>query len=217
MARVTYSYDSTQPGTAQFLTELEAAVSSFGVRLLAAAVRDAAEIEQALDMLVREPNGGLFVYAGRATNAHRELIITLTRRYRIPAVYGYRYFVTMGGLVSYGVDATDQYRRALQLWVRPVSSLLIRAPKRRVTPLFQRLEPSNSGTAAAARRSARIAAYPTWRGGRSRASPVKLMSKDAAPRLRTLRPDSSASDRAVDPAARPMAAIAPFSKPEADR
>jgi putative ABC transport system substrate-binding protein len=110
--RIGYIYDSTQSGTAQFLAELETTVSSFGVRLLATNVRDAPDIERALDTLAREPNGGLFVYAGGATNAHRELIIALARRYRIPAVYGYRYFVTIGGLVSYGVDATDQYRRA---------------------------------------------------------------------------------------------------------
>ena len=53
-----------QPGTAQFLTELEASVSSFDVQLLATAVRNVAEIKPALDMLVRDPNGGLFVYAG---------------------------------------------------------------------------------------------------------------------------------------------------------
>ncbi|MEA2889227.1 MAG: hypothetical protein QOJ84_121 [Bradyrhizobium sp.] len=112
VARVAYIYDPTQSGTTQFLAELEASVSSIGVQLLATAVHDAAQIERALDALAREPNGGLFVYAGGATNAHRELIVAFASRHRIPAVYGYRYFVTIGGLVSYGVDAADQYRRA---------------------------------------------------------------------------------------------------------
>jgi putative ABC transport system substrate-binding protein len=110
--RVVYLYDPTQPGPAQFLAELQPAVSSLGLRFLETAVRDRAEIEQAFDLLARGRNEGLFVYAGGVTNAHRELIIALTRRYNVPAVYGYRYFVTIGGLVSYGVDATDQYRRA---------------------------------------------------------------------------------------------------------
>jgi putative ABC transport system substrate-binding protein len=110
--RVVYIYDPTQPGPAQFLAELQPAVSSLGLRFLETAVRDRAEVEHVFDLLARGPNDGLFVYAGGVTNAHRELIIALTRRYSVPAVYGYRYFVTIGGLVSYGVDATDQYRRA---------------------------------------------------------------------------------------------------------
>jgi putative ABC transport system substrate-binding protein len=159
VARVMYIYDSTQPGTAQFLTELEASVSSFSVRLLAAAVRDAAEIEQALDMLARESNGGLFVYAGGATNAHRELIITLTRRHRIPAVYGYRYFVTMGGLVSYGVDATDQYRRAASYVDR-----ILKGEKPIDLPIQQPVCGGSSSRSSAARRHGRSR---RWRSSQS--------------------------------------------------
>ena len=112
VGRVSYIYDPTEPGSTDFLAELEAAVSSIGVRLVAAAVSNAAEIEQAVQVLAGEPNGGLFVYTGRATSTHRELIIALTGRYGVPAVYGQRYFVTTGGLMSYGVDIVDQYRRA---------------------------------------------------------------------------------------------------------
>jgi putative tryptophan/tyrosine transport system substrate-binding protein len=110
--RVVYIYDPTQPGPAQFLAELQPVVSSLGLRFLETAVRDRSEIEQVFGLLDRGPNDGLFVYAGGVTNAHRELIIALARRHGVPAVYGYRYFVTIGGLVSYGVDAADQYRRA---------------------------------------------------------------------------------------------------------
>lgn len=112
VASLGYVYDSTQSGTAQFLAELETAVSFIGVRLTPMNVRDASDIERTVELFAREPNGGLFVYAGGATNAHRELIVALARRYRMPAIYGYRYFVTIGGLMSYGVDAADQYRRA---------------------------------------------------------------------------------------------------------
>src|SRR5262249_23215648 len=112
VARVSYIYDPGQPGSAEFLAELQAAVLSFEVQLLAKPVHDAAEIEHTFDILAREPNGGLFVYAGGVTNTHRDLIIALTVRHSLPAVYGFRYFVIGGGLLSYGVDVVDQYRRA---------------------------------------------------------------------------------------------------------
>jgi putative tryptophan/tyrosine transport system substrate-binding protein len=112
VARVAFIYDPTTPGWAAFLAELEVVSSSLNVRLSANSVHNSTDIEAAITALAREPNGGLFVYAGGATNVHRELIVTLTNRNNLPSVYGYRYFVTSGGLVSYGVDATDQYRRA---------------------------------------------------------------------------------------------------------
>jgi putative ABC transport system substrate-binding protein len=112
VAHVSYIYDPAQAGSAQFQAELEGVVSSFNIRLSTSAVRNASEIEQALGTLARVPNGGLFVYAGGVTNTSRDLIVALTRKYAVPAVYGYRYFVTVGGLISYGVDPVDQYRRA---------------------------------------------------------------------------------------------------------
>jgi putative ABC transport system substrate-binding protein len=112
VARVAFIYDPITPGWAAFLAELEVVSSSLNVRLSVNSVHNSADIEAAITALAREPNGGLFVYAGGATNVHRELIVTLTNRNSLPSVYGYRYFVTSGGLVSYGVDATDQYRRA---------------------------------------------------------------------------------------------------------
>jgi putative tryptophan/tyrosine transport system substrate-binding protein len=74
-------------------------------------VRDAAEIERSVTAFARSSNGGLIATGGRAI-AHRELIINLAARHRLPAVYPYRLFVTSGGLTSYGPDLTDQYRRA---------------------------------------------------------------------------------------------------------
>ena len=80
--------------------------------MIAANVRNGAEIEHAIDAFARESNGGVIVSPNPVTNVHRELIISLAARRRLPAVYAYRYFVADGGLISYGVDPADQYRRA---------------------------------------------------------------------------------------------------------
>jgi putative ABC transport system substrate-binding protein len=75
-------------------------------------VRDAAEIERAVAAFARVPNGGLIVPAGGSALVHRNLIVTLAARHRLPAVYFLRSFVVAGGLISYGDDQIDQYRRA---------------------------------------------------------------------------------------------------------
>ena len=73
---------------------------------------DRSAIERALASFARSPNGGLIVTVTPAAAVHRHLIITLAARHRLPAVYGYRYFVMDGGLISYGPDTIDQYRQA---------------------------------------------------------------------------------------------------------
>jgi len=75
-------------------------------------MRDASEIERAIAAFARSPNGGLIVTAGAATQLHRDLIITLAARLKLPAIYNERSFATAGGLTSYGPDQVDQYRRA---------------------------------------------------------------------------------------------------------
>jgi putative ABC transport system substrate-binding protein len=75
-------------------------------------MRDAAEIERAVAAFARVPNGGLIVAAGGRTLLHRELIIALAARHKLPAVYSNRSFVAAGGLVSYGPDFVHQYRQA---------------------------------------------------------------------------------------------------------
>ena len=75
-------------------------------------VRDAGEIERAVAAFARAPNGGLIVTAGPSAQRHRELIITLAARHKLPTVYHNRYFVAAGGLISYGADFIDQYRHA---------------------------------------------------------------------------------------------------------
>ena len=85
---------------------------SFGVELSPIDVRDGGEIERAVAAFAREPNGGLIVTASSAAGVHRELIIRLAARHGLPAVYPFSAFVTSGGLISYGPDPTDQFRRA---------------------------------------------------------------------------------------------------------
>ncbi len=75
-------------------------------------VRDAGEIERAVAAFARSANGGLIVTASALAARHRELIIALAARHKLPAVYYRRYFVATGGLISYGPDIVDQYRRA---------------------------------------------------------------------------------------------------------
>jgi putative tryptophan/tyrosine transport system substrate-binding protein len=75
-------------------------------------VRDASEIERAVTAFARGSNSGLIVTSSGLAAVNRELIITLAARYRLPTVYSYRYFATSGGLISYGPDPIDQYRRA---------------------------------------------------------------------------------------------------------
>jgi putative tryptophan/tyrosine transport system substrate-binding protein len=75
-------------------------------------VRDAGEIERAVTVFARAPNGGLIVTGSAAAVVHRDLIAALAAWHRLPAVYPGRYSVTAGGLISYAPDLVDQYRRA---------------------------------------------------------------------------------------------------------
>jgi putative tryptophan/tyrosine transport system substrate-binding protein len=85
---------------------------SFGVELRPVDVRDAGEIERALAVFAGSPNGGLILTGSALAIVHRDLIIALAARHRLPAVYYERYFAAAGGLVSYGADVVDQFRLA---------------------------------------------------------------------------------------------------------
>jgi putative ABC transport system substrate-binding protein len=91
---------------------IQTAAPSFGVEVTPVNVRDAGEIERAITAFARTPNGGLIVTGSALAIVHRELITTLAARHRLPAVYFSRYFVTGGGLISYGPDSIDPFRRA---------------------------------------------------------------------------------------------------------
>jgi putative ABC transport system substrate-binding protein len=91
---------------------VQAVAPSLGVELSPVDVRDAPEIERAVTSFARFGNGGLIVTPSPLSTRHRDLIVTLAARHRLPAVYAWRYFVTAGGLISYGPDSIEQYRRA---------------------------------------------------------------------------------------------------------
>jgi putative ABC transport system substrate-binding protein len=99
------------PGIGQFAA-IQSVAPSVGVDVIPVNVRVAGEIERAVAAFARSPNGGLIVTASGLAVRHRDPIITLVARHKLPAVYYERYFVAAGGLVSYGPDYVDQYRRA---------------------------------------------------------------------------------------------------------
>jgi putative ABC transport system substrate-binding protein len=99
-------------GIGQFAAIQAMAPPSFGVELSPIDVRDAGEIERDVAAFARESDGGLIVTGSSAAAVHRELIVMLAARHRLPAVYPFRYFVTSGGLISYGPDPIDVLRRA---------------------------------------------------------------------------------------------------------
>jgi putative ABC transport system substrate-binding protein len=98
-------------GAGQF-GAIQSVAPSLGVEVSPVNVRDPSEIERAITAFARSSNGGLIVIGSALVAVHRELIITLAARHKLPAVYFERYFVTAGGLISYGPDFLDQFRRA---------------------------------------------------------------------------------------------------------
>ena len=98
-------------GPAQ-LSAIQAVAPSFGVELNAVGVGDVGEIERSVAAFARASNGGLVVTASTSALVHRETIVSLAARHRLPAVYAFRYMVTAGGLLSYGSNSIDPYRRA---------------------------------------------------------------------------------------------------------
>jgi ABC-type uncharacterized transport system substrate-binding protein len=94
------------------LGAIQALAQSLRVRVKPIGVRDAAAIEREIVSFAAETGGGMIVLASPATIRHRHLIVSLANRYRLPAVYPYRYYAAGGGLIAYGPDDTDMYRQA---------------------------------------------------------------------------------------------------------
>jgi putative ABC transport system substrate-binding protein len=112
VTRVAVIRDSTiAVGLGQF-SAIQAVAPSLGVEVSPINVRDAGEIERAIAAFTRSSKDGLIVTGGPLAVRHRDLIIALAARHRLPAVYPSRLFVAAGGLISYGPDFVDQYRRA---------------------------------------------------------------------------------------------------------
>jgi putative ABC transport system substrate-binding protein len=95
-----------------FLKPFKAAAPSFAVEAIAAPAHDKSEIESVIAAQAREPNGGLIVMPDSFTDVHRVEITSLVARYRLPAIYAFRFFAVIGGLLSYGADYRDNFRRA---------------------------------------------------------------------------------------------------------
>jgi putative ABC transport system substrate-binding protein len=110
-AAVIRNVEAGPGGTAQFAV-IQAAAPSFGVEVRPVGVHDASEIEHAVTAFARSSNGGLIVTAIPPSAARRKLIVALAARHRLPAVYPFRYYASSGGLISYGPDTTDPFRRA---------------------------------------------------------------------------------------------------------
>jgi putative tryptophan/tyrosine transport system substrate-binding protein len=102
---------SLAAGIGQFAV-IQSTASSSGVDVSAIDSRDAGEIERALSAFAHEPNGGVIIAASSSATTHRELIISLAMRYRLPNVYAFRYYPASGGLASYGPDSIAEFKRA---------------------------------------------------------------------------------------------------------
>jgi putative ABC transport system substrate-binding protein len=102
----------TAPYYPAYLRSFESIPRSIAVELAATPVRNEAEIEAAIDSLARRPGAGLIAAPDPFTATHRRLLMSLAEQYHLPAVYGFRQFVTEGGLLSYGPDAVDIVRRS---------------------------------------------------------------------------------------------------------
>jgi putative ABC transport system substrate-binding protein len=112
--RIGFMFDPrTAPGGGLYYTKLiETAAPAFGVLTAPLPVHNPADIENAIGEFASRPNGGLLVLPDATTNQHRQPIIALAARYRVPAVYAFRYLSEEGGLMSYGVDVAQLFRNA---------------------------------------------------------------------------------------------------------
>jgi ABC-type uncharacterized transport system substrate-binding protein len=110
--RVGFVFNPDAAPNVGFFHAAEAAAPSLAIKLAALAVRDASDIEQHIAAFASEPDGGLIVAPHAVTLGNRKLLIELAARYRLPAVYSDRYFAESGGLVSFGNNSADLFRRA---------------------------------------------------------------------------------------------------------
>ena len=113
VSRVAFMYNpNTAPFSRYYLATFRSAAAAFAVEPIEAPIHSAVEIEAAMTMLGREAGAGLIIMSDTSMILHRELIVSLADRYRLPTVYPYSLFLTGGGLMSYGVDNADLLRGA---------------------------------------------------------------------------------------------------------
>ena len=113
ITRVIFLFNpTTAPYFELYLNPLKAAAQSYGVEVIVAPVHDPSELETVAALNAREPNGGLIAMSDAFLNVYRNEVTSLAARYRLPAIYPYHYFFDVGGLMFYGPEMIDQYRRA---------------------------------------------------------------------------------------------------------
>ena len=112
VTRVAVIRELMSPSGLGQLGALQGTAPSFGVELIPIGTRDVSEIERGIAAFARGPNGGMIVPAGTAGTVYREPLIMMAARHRLPTVYSDRVSVTAGGLISYGPDRVDLFRRA---------------------------------------------------------------------------------------------------------
>jgi putative ABC transport system substrate-binding protein len=112
VSRVAVLYSADNPAGVPQFTTIQAVAPSFRVELTGISLRDAGEIERGVAAFARSPGGGMIVTRLAEAIRHRDLIIGLAARHRLPTVYSLRLFAASGGLISYGPDIVDQHRRA---------------------------------------------------------------------------------------------------------
>jgi putative ABC transport system substrate-binding protein len=112
LRRAAFLINPNTTSFAHYMREAEALARSLAIELVQDHVETAADIERTVESFAQVSNGGLVVPPDGTLNAHRDLIVALAARYRLPAVYPYRHFVAAGGLMSYGIDYVDPSRQA---------------------------------------------------------------------------------------------------------
>jgi putative ABC transport system substrate-binding protein len=113
VSRVAMLFNPASATYAEYwLKPFKAAAPSFAIEAIPAPVRDGSELETVMAAHAREPNSGLIVMPDSFMDTYRAEVTSLATRYRLPAVYPFRLFTDAGGLLSYGIDRTDNFRRA---------------------------------------------------------------------------------------------------------
>jgi putative ABC transport system substrate-binding protein len=112
LSQVLVIFDPKNPITPRRMRAIETAAQSLSIQLTRAAIHDVGDIEHAIKTFARESNGSLVALASPFMDDHRAIISASAMQHRLPAVYAWRFYVTSGGLMSYGTDVIDQYRRA---------------------------------------------------------------------------------------------------------
>jgi hypothetical protein len=112
VTRVLAVFDRGNRSYAEFDRAIEGLTPSLHLQYRAAPVANAADIEHAIVSFARDPGGGLIIFGGTVTSADREAIVRLADRYHLPAIYSFGFYTRTGGLMSYGVDGVDLWRRA---------------------------------------------------------------------------------------------------------